>query len=28
AHATRRRFKGFSKPMLVFRCDWTNAEVN
>ncbi|WP_026157348.1 nickel-binding protein [Rhizobium leguminosarum] len=28
AHATRRRFKGFSKPMLVFRCDWANAGVN
>jgi class 3 adenylate cyclase len=27
-HATRRRFKGFSKPMLVFRCDWANASVN
>ncbi|WP_064683652.1 nickel-binding protein [Rhizobium bangladeshense] len=25
AHATRRRLKGFSKPMLVFRCDWSNA---
>ncbi|MBY5761107.1 DUF4242 domain-containing protein [Rhizobium leguminosarum] len=28
AHATRRRFKGFSKPILVFRCDWANAGVN
>ncbi|MBY5533174.1 DUF4242 domain-containing protein [Rhizobium leguminosarum] len=28
AHATRRRFKGFSKPILVFRCDWASAGVN
>lgn len=27
-HATRRRLKGFSKPMLVFRCDWANAGLN
>jgi class 3 adenylate cyclase len=25
AHATRRRLKGFSKPALVFRCDWAGA---
>jgi len=26
-HATRRRLKGFSKPVLVFQCDWTKAGV-
>lgn len=25
AEATRRQFKGFSKPVLVFQCDWANA---
>lgn len=25
AQATRRQFKGFSKPVLVFQCDWANA---
>ncbi|MBX5161500.1 MULTISPECIES: nickel-binding protein [unclassified Rhizobium] len=24
-HATRRRLKGFSKPMMVFRCEWANG---
>ncbi|MGO4482087.1 class 3 adenylate cyclase [Rhizobium pisi] len=24
-HATRRRLKGFSKPVLAFQCDWTGA---
>ncbi|CAN7152901.1 nickel-binding protein [Pararhizobium sp. LjRoot238] len=27
AHATRRRLKGFSKPMLAFRCDWADTGV-
>jgi class 3 adenylate cyclase len=26
AHGTRRRLKGFSKPMLVFRCEWTAVD--
>ncbi len=25
AHATRRRLKGFSKPVLAFRCDWADS---
>ncbi len=27
-HATQRKLKGFSKPVLVFQCDWTNAGIN
>jgi hypothetical protein len=26
-HATRRRLKGFAKPMLAFQCDWADAGV-
>lgn len=26
-HATRRRLKGFSKPVMVFRCDWANGSL-
>lgn len=28
AHATRRKLKGFSKPVLAFRCDWADAGVD
>lgn len=28
AHATRRRLKGFSKPMLAFQCDWADTGVD
>ena len=27
-HAVRRRLKGFSKPVLVFQCDWADAAVD
>ncbi len=27
AHATRRRLKGFSKPMLAFQCNWADPGV-
>jgi class 3 adenylate cyclase len=28
AQATRRRLKGFPKPVLAFQCDWADAEIH